>query len=64
MKDDIKGGPVFWPVFSTSKGELISYFNAVNLITMAEEEGENYPGISQITENLGENDNPIIVIAR
>lgn len=64
LKDDIKGGPVFWPVFSTSKGELISYFNAVNLITMAEEEGENYPGISQITENLGENDNPIIVIAR
>ncbi|MEA5005046.1 MAG: 6-bladed beta-propeller [Rikenellaceae bacterium] len=64
MEDDIKGGPVFWPVFSTSRGELITYYNAVNLISMAEEEGANYPGLTQIIGNLGENDNPVIAIAR
>ena len=64
LKDDIKGGPVFWPVFSTSRGELITYYNAVSLITMAEEEGANYPGLSQIIGNLRENDNPVIAIAR
>jgi len=64
LLDDIAQGPVFWPVFSTSRGELISYFDAVDLITMSEEESGNYPGLAKIIQGLGENDNPVIVIAK
>jgi len=64
LMDDIKYGPVFWPCYSTSRGELITYFDAVDLISIAENEGGTYKGISEIVGNLHENDNPVIVIAR
>ena len=59
LKDDLKGGPPFWPGVITAKQELVTWHNAHDLISLAEEGKID----KSLVANLKEGDNPIIVIA-
>ncbi len=64
LNDDIKGGPPFWPRFVSSSCEMINYYSALELIMLQEETGTEFKGLSNITKDLGEAANPVIVIAK
>ena len=59
LKDDITGGAVFWPKCITTKQELITWHDAFELISLAEEGKID----RSVIGNLKEDDNPVIVIA-
>ena len=59
LKDDITGGSVFWPKTTTQDQKLVSWDNAVTLISLADEGKID----KSIVANLKEDDNPVIVIA-
>lgn len=64
LKDNLKGGPPFWPRFISSGNEMINTYDALELILLQEERGTEFEGISQITKGLKEEDNPVIAIAK
>ena len=59
LKNDIDGGVIFWPETVSDRQELISWYNALDLIQLAEEGKID----RSIIGNLKENDNPVIIIA-
>ena len=59
LKDDIVNGIPFWPKRVTAKQELFTWYNALELISLAEENKID----QSIVVNLKEDDNPVIVIA-
>ena len=59
LKDNIAGGPAFWPDFMTQNQEMVTYYNAFELIALAKD-GKIDPSL---TIDLKEEDNPVIVIA-
>jgi len=59
LRDDITGGPVFWPKTVTQDQKLVSWYNPVNLISLAEEGKID----KSLVANLKEDDNQVIVIA-
>jgi hypothetical protein len=59
LKNDINNGAPFWPKSITKTQELISWYNALELITLAEEGKID----QSIVANLKEDDNPVVVIA-
>ena len=59
LKNNINNGATFWPKSITEKQELISWHNALDLITLAEEGKID----QSIVANLKEDDNPVVVIA-
>ncbi|MCK9304656.1 MAG: 6-bladed beta-propeller, partial [Bacteroidales bacterium] len=64
LKDDISEGPPFWPLFVSSESDMISYFQAMDLIRLKEEQGGEFKGLSKITKDLSEGDNPVIVLVK
>ena len=64
LKDDIREGPPFWPLFVSSESEMINYFQAMDLIRLQEEQGSEFKGLSKIIKDLGEDDNPVIVLVK
>ena len=64
FKNDIDGGPSFWPKYVNRNGEMVSYCQADEFIE-AFEGKENIPdNVKEILKNLKDDDNPIIVIAK
>ena len=59
LKEDMAIGPPFWPKGVTKKQELITWHNAYELITLAEEGKID----RNLVVNLKEDGNPVIVIA-
>jgi hypothetical protein len=63
----IAGFPKFWPKYMNSSGEAVSYYSAPDLLSYIEKESKK-SGISkqleEIAENVIEDDNHIIVIAK
>ncbi len=62
LLNDINKGFVFWPKFRSSKGEMITYYNASNFIENAASGNYNSPVIKEIADRLSENDNPVVAI--
>lgn len=61
FREDIKGGFPFWPRFAGNRGELINFRNAIDIITLSEENPENQ-FIGNLASVISENDNPVIII--
>jgi hypothetical protein len=59
LKDDLTQGPSFWPKYISQKQELITFYNSVDLIILAEQGKID----KTIITNLKEDDNPVVVIA-
>ena len=61
LKNDLDGGPpVFWPMYMTSKKEMVSYYTSMEMMELIEQGKVD----KELFENFTEYDNPIIVIAR
>lgn len=61
--DNIKNGPPFWPKSINSKNDLISYISASDLIKYILKEAGDVSKIKNISSNLSEEDNPVVIIA-
>ena len=59
LNDDLTGNLPFWPKTITQDQKLVSWYNAVTLISLAEEGKID----KSLAANLKEDDNPVIVIA-
>ena len=73
LVNDIDGGLSFWPKFYSPKGELIDIWSAEDMKNILDETYFNYRDIKDkiahrnlknILNNLSEEDNPIVVIAK
>jgi hypothetical protein len=64
LKDDLKGGPPFWPRVISSNNEMIACYNALDLLLLQEERGTEFEGLAKITKDLREEDNPVLAIAK
>ena len=61
LKNDLDSGPpIFWPMYMTSKKEMVSYYTAMEMMELIEQGKVD----KELFGNLSEYDNPIIVIAR
>ena len=61
LKNDLDGGPpIFWPMYITSKKEMIRYYTAMEVVDMIEQGKVD----KDLFGNIRENDNPVIVIAK
>jgi len=63
LKEDILNGPPFWPLYVSSKGELVAFYQPDVLISWAENHKVS-PKLKKIIDKLDENDNPVVVVAR
>jgi len=64
FKDDLKGGPAFWPKSITNDGKyLVGYIDAIKFITYAED-NDCPENIKKMAENIDENDNPIAILVK
>ncbi len=64
FKDDLKGGPAFWPKSITSDGKyMVGYIDAIKFITYAED-NDCPENIKKMAENINENDNPIAILVK
>lgn len=64
FKDDLKGGPPFWPKSITSDGKyMVGYIDAIKFITYAED-NDCPENIKKMAENINENDNPIAILVK
>lgn len=61
--DNIKNGPPFWPKSINSKNDLISYISASDMIKHIAKVSGDVSKIKNITTNLSEEDNPVVIIA-
>ena len=59
LRNDINNGAIFWPRSITEKQELISWYNALDLVMLAEEGKID----KSVIGNLKEDDNPVVAIA-
>lgn len=57
MKNDLYGGIPFWPKYINQKGEMIKWLNADHFLFWQKMYG------TEILPNLGEEDNPVVMIA-
>lgn len=62
--EDIKGGLPFWPSYMSSKGELIAYSNALNLINAVESDSNSSSFIKELSAKLKEDDNPVVAVVK
>ncbi|MEA5005044.1 MAG: 6-bladed beta-propeller [Rikenellaceae bacterium] len=64
FKDDLKGGPPFWPKSITSDGKyMVGYIDAIKFITYAED-NDCPENIKKMAGNINENDNPIAILVK
>jgi len=63
LREDILGGPPFWPLYVSSKGELVAFCQPEVLISWAENHKVS-PKLKKIIDKLDENDNPVVVLAK
>ena len=64
FKDDLKGGPPFWPKSITSDRKyMVGYIDAIKFITYAED-NDCPENIKKMAENINENDNPIAILVK
>jgi len=64
FKDDLRGGPAFWPKSITSDGKyMVGYIDAIKFITYAED-NDCPENIKKMAENIDENDNPIAILVK
>jgi hypothetical protein len=64
LSDDIKQGPPFWPKYSNSNQELISYRGSADIINYAVTNSESGSYINELASKLNENSNPVVIIAQ
>jgi len=64
LSEDIKQGPPFWPKYSNSNQELISYKGSADIINYAVTNSESGSYINELASKLNENSNPVVIIAQ
>lgn len=64
LSEDIKQGPPFWPKYSNSNQELISYKGSADIINYAGKNSESGSYINELASKLNENSNPVVIIAQ
>ena len=62
FRDDMEGGPLFWPRSVFGQNTLISYVNPIVLKEYAEEGNSMSEKLSRIVAELKEDSNPVIVV--
>jgi len=64
FKEDLQGGPPFWPKSITSDGKyMVGIVDAIQFITYAEE-NDCPEKIKRMAEKMDENDNPIAILVK
>ncbi|MGE4414075.1 MAG: 6-bladed beta-propeller [Bacteroidales bacterium] len=63
FKDDLQGGPAFWPYYISEDDYMVTLINAHNFIEHAKtyEVSDKY---KKVADNLKETDNPVLVLVK
>ncbi|MCX6225099.1 MAG: hypothetical protein NTV01_10200, partial [Bacteroidia bacterium] len=60
--NDLDGGPGFWPIGKINDNSLYSTADPIDLKALLKKNNLG-PKVKSIAETIGENDNPVLVIA-
>jgi len=63
FRENLLGGPPFWPAYVSYDNSLVMVISAASLIEYASTHTVS-PKLAKIVKNLNENDNPVVVIAK
>jgi len=63
FRENLMGGPPFWPTYVSNDNSMVMIISAASLIEYASNHTVS-PKLAEIVKNLSENDNPVVVIAR
>jgi len=63
FRENLMGGPPFWPTYVSNDNSLVMIISAASLIEYASNHKVSAK-LAEIVKNLNENDNPVVVIAR
>jgi len=63
FKDDIEGGPVFWPRTVSSQEYLVAAYTAVSFMEFAQND-DCSKKIKDLATGLNENDNPVVALVK
>jgi len=63
FRENLMGGPPFWPTYVSNDNSLVMVISAASLIEYASNHTVS-PKLAEIVKNLNENNNPVVVIAR
>jgi len=63
FRENLLGGPPFWPAYVSYDNSLVMVVSAASLIEYTSTHTVS-PKLAEIVKNLNENDNPVVVIAK
>lgn len=63
FKDDLKGGPAFWPFYISEDDYMVTIIDAHKIIKHAQTQNV-YDKFQKIADNLKETDNPVLVLVK
>jgi hypothetical protein len=64
FKNDLDGGPPFWPKYISPKGEMITYYQPEEFMEAFQDKEDAPDDVKAILKDLKEDDNPIVAIAK
>lgn len=62
FRNDIDGGPTFWPKYISLDNKMVTYWNAEEFLKLYEQLENPSPELKKIAEKLTPDDNPVLMI--
>ncbi|RHO65496.1 hypothetical protein DW083_20690 [Parabacteroides sp. AF48-14] len=62
FRNDLDGGPVFWPKFVSSGNEMVTWFTADELLAIYEQLPNPSAELEALVKKLSPDDNPVLMI--
>lgn len=62
FKNDIDGGPCFWPKYVSSEDKMITWWTASDFLNLYKQLEKPSPALKNIAEKLTPDDNPVLMV--
>ncbi len=64
FRNDLDGGPAFWPKYISSKDEMVTWFMAEEFLEIYEQLPAPSPELKAVAEKLSSDDNPVLMVVK
>jgi len=64
FRNDLDGGPCFWPKYISAKDEMITWFMAEEFLEIYEQLPNPSPELKAVAEKLSPDDNPVLMVVQ
>lgn len=64
FRNDLDGGPAFWPKYISSKDEMVTWFMAEEFLEIYGQLPNPSPELKAVAEKLTPDDNPVLMVVQ